>query len=50
VDYIKIDLGETAYDDVDWMHYAQNRDLVEGSCEHGNESSVPYNFGKFSRK
>jgi hypothetical protein len=40
VDNIKMDLRETGWDGMDWIDLAQDRDLVEGSCEHGNEPSL----------
>jgi hypothetical protein len=39
VDNIKIDLREKGWDGVDWTGLAQDRDQLEGSCEHGNEPS-----------
>jgi hypothetical protein len=38
VDNIKMDLREIGWDGVDWIDLAEDK-LVEGSCEHGNESS-----------
>jgi hypothetical protein len=35
---IKIDLKEIGWDGVDWIDLAQDRDQVEGPCEHGNET------------
>jgi hypothetical protein len=37
VDYIKMDLREVGWDDVDWIDLAQDKGPVEGSCEHGNK-------------
>jgi hypothetical protein len=37
VDNIKVDLREIRRDDVDWIGLAEGP--VEGSCEHGNETS-----------
>jgi hypothetical protein len=34
-----MDLTETEWDGVDWIHLAQDTGPVTGSCEHGNESS-----------
>jgi hypothetical protein len=39
VDNIKMDFGEIGWGGVDWIGLAQDRDSVEGSCEHGNEHS-----------
>jgi hypothetical protein len=39
VDNIKMDLGEIGWDGRDWIELAQDRDQVEGSCEHGDEPS-----------
>jgi hypothetical protein len=33
VDYIKMDLREIGWGDMDWIDLAQ---VMEGSCEHGN--------------
>jgi len=33
---IRMDLTETGWEGVDWMHLTQDRDR---SCEHGNEPS-----------
>jgi hypothetical protein len=32
---------------VDWIHLAQDRGPVAGSCEHGNEPSVSIKGGEF---
>jgi hypothetical protein len=45
-DNIKIDLREIGFGDVDWIHWAQDRQ-VAGSCEHGNEPSGSIKCGKF---
>jgi hypothetical protein len=37
-DNIRIDLGFTMYNGVDWVHLAQKSPMVS-SCEHSNESS-----------
>jgi hypothetical protein len=29
---------------MDWIHLAQDRDPVEDSCEHGNESTSSINY------
>jgi hypothetical protein len=34
-----MDLREIGFGDVDWIHWAQDRDRWMGSCEHGNEPS-----------
>jgi hypothetical protein len=39
VDNIKIDLREIGWDGVDWIDMARDRGPVEGSCEHGIETS-----------
>jgi hypothetical protein len=39
VDNIKTDLREKGWDGMDWIDLAQDRGPVEGSCEHGNETS-----------
>jgi hypothetical protein len=39
VDNIKMDLREIGWDGVDWIELAQDRDPVEGSCEHDDETS-----------
>jgi hypothetical protein len=39
VENIKMDLREIGWDGMDWIDLAQDRDTVEGSCEHGNELS-----------
>jgi len=38
-DNIIMDLMEVGGDDVDWVHLAQDRGSVVGSCEHGNTPS-----------
>jgi hypothetical protein len=38
VGYIKMDLGEVGWSDVDWIDLAQDRQ-VESSCELGDEPS-----------
>jgi hypothetical protein len=45
-DNIKMDLREIGFGDVDWIHWAQDRELAD-SCEHGNEPSGSIKFGKF---
>jgi hypothetical protein len=32
-----MDLRETGWSDMDWIHLTQDRDWVEGSCGLGNE-------------
>jgi hypothetical protein len=39
VDNIKMDLREIRFDCMAWIYLARVRDLVEGSCERGNELS-----------
>jgi hypothetical protein len=39
VDNIKMDLREIGWDDMDWIDLVQDRESVEGSCEHSNELS-----------
>jgi hypothetical protein len=46
-DNIKMDLREIGFGDVDWIHWAQDRDRVASSCEHGNEPSGSIKYGKF---
>jgi hypothetical protein len=41
-----MDLGEIGFGDVDWIHWAQDRQ-VAGSCEHGNEPSGSIKCGEF---
>jgi hypothetical protein len=36
-DNIEMDLRETEWGGMDWIHLAQNRNHMEGSFEHGNE-------------
>jgi len=38
-DDIKMNLKETGYKDVDWIHLAEDRSPMAGSCEHGDEPS-----------
>jgi hypothetical protein len=42
-DNIKMDLREIGFGDMDWIHWAQDRD----SCEHGNEPSGSLKCGEF---
>jgi hypothetical protein len=37
---IRMDLRERGWESTDWIHLAQNREPVEGCCEHGNEPLV----------
>jgi hypothetical protein len=37
MDNIKMDLREIRWGGMDWIDLAQDRGLVEGSCEHGDE-------------
>jgi hypothetical protein len=39
VDNIIMDLRKIGWDGMDWIELAQDRDPVEGSCEHGNKPS-----------
>jgi hypothetical protein len=49
VDNIKMYLREIGWDGVDWIELAQDRDPVEGSCEHGAEPSGSFkNCWEFS--
>jgi hypothetical protein len=43
---IRMDLGERV-EVVDWIHLAQDRGPVVGSCEHGNELSGPIKSVEF---
>jgi hypothetical protein len=36
---IKLDFREVEWGNVDWIYLAQDREQVEGSCEHVNEPS-----------
>jgi hypothetical protein len=38
-DNIRMDLREIVWGGMDWINLAQDRDPLEGSCEHGNEPS-----------
>jgi hypothetical protein len=38
-DYVKMDLWEIGWEDVDWMHLAEDRDHGK-PCVYGNESSA----------
>jgi hypothetical protein len=42
-----MDLREIGFGDVDWIQWAQDRDQVAGSCEHGNEPSGSIKCGEF---
>jgi hypothetical protein len=44
---IKMDLGEIIWSGMRWIVVAEDRDKVEGSCEHGNELSGSINAGSF---
>jgi hypothetical protein len=47
-DNIRMDLRETGWKDVDWMHTAWDRaNGGGGSCEHGNDPSGPTKGGGF---
>jgi hypothetical protein len=39
-----MDLRDVAWDDVDWVVLASDRDTWGGSCEHGNEPQGSINF------
>jgi hypothetical protein len=39
VDNIKMDLREIWWGNMDWIDLAEDKGLVEGSCEHGSEPS-----------
>jgi hypothetical protein len=43
-DSISMDLRETGFGGVDWIHLAHNRGQVAGSCEHGNERRQPSSY------
>jgi hypothetical protein len=45
-DNIEMDLGEIGFGDVDWIHWAQDRDRWRVR-EHGNEHSGSIKCGKF---
>jgi hypothetical protein len=47
VDNIKMDLREIGWDGMDWIDLAQDMDLVEGSCEYGDERSSSIKGGDF---
>jgi hypothetical protein len=47
VDNIKMDLREIGWGGMYWIDLAQDRNPVEGSCEHGNEPSGFIKVGKF---
>jgi len=36
---IRMDLREMGWKNVDWIHLAQDKKTVEGSCKHGTEPS-----------
>jgi hypothetical protein len=36
---IEMNIGEVGWGIMDWNHLAQDRDQLEGSCEHNNETS-----------
>jgi hypothetical protein len=42
-----MDLREIGFGDVDWIHLAQDKVQVAGSCEHGNEPSGSIKCGEF---
>jgi hypothetical protein len=46
-DNIMIDLQEVVCVGMDWTDLAQDRNRGAGTCECGNESSVPIKRGKF---
>jgi hypothetical protein len=46
-DNIKMDLSEIGFEDVDWIHLAQDRDKWLNSCEHGDEPSGTIKCGEF---
>jgi len=37
----RMNLGETRWEGVEWIHLAQDRDQWQAPCEHSNESLVP---------
>jgi hypothetical protein len=42
-----MDLREIGFGDVDWIHWAQDRDRWQGSYEHSNELSGSIKCGEF---
>jgi hypothetical protein len=46
-DNIRMDHRVIGWGGVDWMHLAQEWELVVGSCEHGNEYSGCIKGGEF---
>jgi hypothetical protein len=47
VDNTKMDLGETGWDDMDWINVAQDRNEWRGFVNAVMNLRVPYNAGKF---
>jgi hypothetical protein len=45
-DNIRMDLREIRWEDVDWIHLAQDRTVAD-SCEHSNEPSGSIKGGNF---
>jgi len=46
-DTIIMDLMDTGWEAVDWIHMVKDRDQWGGSCKHGNEPSRSTKGGKF---
>jgi hypothetical protein len=46
-DNIKMDLRETGFGDVDWIHWAQDRDRWRALVKTVTNLRVPYNAGNF---
>jgi hypothetical protein len=44
---VRMDLRETGWEVVDWIHRAQGQGPMAGCCEHGNEPSGPIKSEKF---
>jgi hypothetical protein len=42
-----MDFKEIGWEGVVWIHLAQDREPVAGSCEHGNEPSSSIKGGEF---
>jgi hypothetical protein len=47
VDNIKMNLKEIRWNGMGWIHVAQGRGPVEGSCEHGTEPSGSIKYWGF---
>jgi hypothetical protein len=42
-----MDLQEVRCEGMDWIVLVQDRDIVAGTCEYGNEPSGSIKYGKF---